>query len=180
MMPENLPSFLGWRPVGWEEAAVATDVLVVWQCTMGYDPNQRHPDTTPSNFSTHGSWIGLTPADLIDKSRLNRHFYPYRRVTYKGMPEGIKGEPGWFPLPDNEPMKPGDRWYYSIKFTSAYDEANEECEGKSAIQWAKLKKIDEYGGWPYRYGSSFSGAPEPRRNRLPPNPAKLTQPLPLP
>lgn len=179
MIPEGLPHFDGWRPVGREE--ILDKDKCVWvkiSGSMAAFPNQKFPNPGHEDSVITDHWHNKK---LIDCGAFNPMWYVYRKVSYQGMPKGLVAEPGWFPLPDDVPMVESDRFFYGYKLTYQEKPAN-ICMGKSMIDYCKYVGLatNNIAGWPHRYGQNFGYAAAPTRNRLPPNPAQLTAELPLP
>lgn len=178
MKPEQLGSFAGWRPLDSGEKIQSGDVFVAWRGfynSLDLDPNKRTPLPVGDPRSSQ------TQDQLLTRGSVNTDFWPYRRVTYELMPEGIVPDPGWFPLADNEPIRNGDKWYYQPKWFSTPQEASEETIGKTPLFYKDQLGIKVYAGWPYRYGQNFgSPATEGAKKRRLPENVHYSKVLPLP
>lgn len=176
-----MPDFAGFRKVGWEEEIPPSALLVIVNPGSPRYEKYRNPRASIELKKTAQDFRDMNGGEF---HRLYSDWYPYHKTfSYVGMPDGIRLDAAkkltWNPLPDDEPMRAGDVWFYTAhqERDDVVDEDG-ECVGRTPLQWNMI--VGGLMGWPYRNNCPWFNNDHLGIRPKIQNPENLRQPLPLP
>jgi hypothetical protein len=173
-IPEGLPSYDGYEPM--DDGEKLVDCVLFPRRNIGLYGASPVPLSGINSFTR-----GRVYSEVVG-IQLNEDFYPYRKIrTFEGMPEGIVPEPGWFPIPDDEPILKTDKWFYIPRYNKG-SSAPTASVGSTVKSWLKKQGVMPVC-WVFRYGyqpvETKGGTTTRPRMRYPLH-AQFSAPLPLP